>query len=167
MSTNDGQHIISAPIYRAPEVMLNVRWTTAVDIWSLGATVSVFLLASDACLLATKVICYLLRRHIFVPHGVGPGDELFPFLVLMLQNKYFGPFPEKCFQLLDEEAAKVLRHLSNECNGDTDLFSKAGPDKISPEDREFICYLMKPDPRDRPSSNEALTHPWLKDVDLY
>lgn len=43
ISTNTGQHIVSAPIYRAPEVMLNVRWTTAVDIWSLGATVSVLI----------------------------------------------------------------------------------------------------------------------------
>ncbi len=32
VSTNTGQHIISAPIYRAPEVILNVQWTTAVDI---------------------------------------------------------------------------------------------------------------------------------------
>ena len=37
--TNDGGHIISAPIYRAPEVMFNVKWTVAVDIWSLGTTV--------------------------------------------------------------------------------------------------------------------------------
>jgi serine/threonine protein kinase len=40
IATNDGQHIISAPIYRAPEAMLNVPWTVAVDIWSLGATAS-------------------------------------------------------------------------------------------------------------------------------
>jgi casein kinase II subunit alpha len=40
IDTNNGDHIISAPIYRAPEVMLNVRWTAAVDIWSLGASVS-------------------------------------------------------------------------------------------------------------------------------
>jgi serine/threonine protein kinase len=44
ISTNNGQHIISAPVYRAPEVMLNVRWTRAVDIWSLGATVRDFIL---------------------------------------------------------------------------------------------------------------------------
>lgn len=39
VATNNGEHIIGAPIYRAPEVMFNVPWTTAVDIWSLGATV--------------------------------------------------------------------------------------------------------------------------------
>ncbi|KAI9845009.1 MAG: hypothetical protein M1837_005153 [Sclerophora amabilis] len=148
VSTNTGQHIISAPIYRAPEVMLNIRWTTAVDIWSLGAT----------------LICYLLRRHIFVPRDVEPGDERFPFLVLMLQTKYFGPFPEKFFQLLDDEGAAVLRYVLNECDGETEIFSKAGPEKISREDKDFICYLMRPDPRDRPSSIEALRHPWLEDV---
>ncbi len=167
VSTNTGQHIISAPIYRAPEVMLNVPWTTAVDIWSLGATVSALILTLNACLLIIKAICYLLRRHIFVPNDVGPGDEGFPFLVLMLQNKYFGPFPEKFYQLLDDEGAEVLRYVSNECNGDTGLFSKASPEKIRPEDKDFICYLMRPDPRDRPSSDEALTHPWFKDVNVY
>ena len=99
-----------------------------------------------------------------MPSGVEPGDERFPFLVLMIQNRYFGPFPKKFFQLLDDGGAEVLRYVSNECGGDTDLFSKAGPEKISSEDKDFICYLMRPDPRDRPSSNEALTHPWLKDM---
>ncbi len=42
IATNNGGHIISAPIYRAPEVILNARWTVAVDIWSLGATVSCY-----------------------------------------------------------------------------------------------------------------------------
>ncbi|KAL8945391.1 MAG: hypothetical protein Q9211_000100 [Gyalolechia sp. 1 TL-2023] len=121
--TNTGQHIIGAPIYRAPEVMLNVRWTTAVDMWSLGAT----------------LICYLLRRHIFVPDGIEPDDDRFPFLVLMLHIKYFGPFPEKFFQLLDEEGAQVLRHLSEQCNGTTDVFSQASSETISPEDKDFIA----------------------------
>lgn len=82
----------------------------------------------------------------------------------MLQNKYFGPFPEKFFHLLDDEGAQVLRYISNECGEDTGLFSKAGPDNIRLEDRDFICYLMRPDPRDRPSSDEALMHPWLEDA---
>ncbi|KAL9028602.1 MAG: hypothetical protein Q9196_003062 [Gyalolechia fulgens] len=128
--TNTGQHIIGAPIYRAPEL-----------------------------------ICYLLRRHIFVPDGTEPDDDRFPFFVLMLQIKYFGPFPETFFQLLDEEGAQVLRHLSEQCNGTTDVFSQASSETISPEDKDFICYLMRLDPRDRPSSKEALTHSWFKDID--
>lgn len=33
-------HIIGAAIFRSPEAMLNLRWGTATDIWSFGATVS-------------------------------------------------------------------------------------------------------------------------------
>ena len=84
--------------------------------------------------------------------------------MLVLQYKHFGPFPEKFFQLLDDEAAAVLRYVSDQCNGETQLFSMAGLDYIDPDDKEFICYLMKPDPRDRPSATKALGHPWLKGV---
>jgi casein kinase II subunit alpha len=38
MAKEDG-HIIGAAIYRSPEAMLNLRWGTATDIWSFGATV--------------------------------------------------------------------------------------------------------------------------------
>ena len=114
-------------------------------------------------LLSSKqAICYLLRRHIFVPNGLEPSDEGFALAVLMLQNKYFGPFPEKIFQLLDDEGVAVLRYVLEECGEQTDLFSKAAP--IDAEDKDFIRYLMKPDPRDRPSASEALSHEWLKGV---
>ncbi|KAL8966903.1 MAG: hypothetical protein Q9197_005725 [Variospora fuerteventurae] len=148
-NTNNGEHIISAPIYRAPEVMLNARWSVAVDIWSLGAT----------------TICYLLRRHLFVPHVLEPGDEFFALAVLILQNKYFGPFPEKFFQLLDDEGAAVLRYVLGQCGEETQLFAKTDPGTINSEDKEFILYLMKPDPRDRPSATEVLMHPWLNGVE--
>lgn len=39
VESNKGSHVIGAPMFRAPEVMLNIPWTTAVDIWSFGATV--------------------------------------------------------------------------------------------------------------------------------
>lgn len=42
---------------------------------------------------------------------------------------------------------------------DTHLFSM-----LIPDDKDFICYLMQPDPRDRPSATEALMHPWYKGV---
>ncbi len=36
----DTNHIIGAAPYRAPEVLLTLPWTVAVDIWSFGATAS-------------------------------------------------------------------------------------------------------------------------------
>lgn len=32
-------HVIGAAIFRSPEAMLNLRWGTPTDIWSLGPTV--------------------------------------------------------------------------------------------------------------------------------
>ena len=46
VESNNGFHIIGAPMFRAPEVMLNIPWTTAVDIWSFGATVRSYNLGS-------------------------------------------------------------------------------------------------------------------------
>ena len=99
-----------------------------------------------------------------MPHGLEPGDELFALAVLVLQNKYFGPFPEKFFQLPDDEGAAVLRYVVNQCGGETLSFAKIDPRTINSEDKEFILYLMKPDPRDRPSAIDALMHPWLNGV---
>ena len=93
-----------------------------------------------------------------------PDDENFALAVLILQAKYFGPFPPKFFQLLDHEGAAVLRFVADQCGEETQVFESAGSDKIDPDDKEFIGYLMKPDPRDRPSAKEALMHPWLKNV---
>lgn len=116
------------------------------------------------CSCYSQTICYLLRRHLFVPHVLEPGDELFSLAVLVLQNKYFGPFPEKFFQLLDDEGAAVLRYVLGQCGEETQLFAKTDPGTINSEDKEFILYLMKPDPRDRPSATEVLMHPWLNGV---
>jgi len=59
-----------------------------------------------------------------VPHGLEPGDELFALAVLILQNKYFGPFPKKFFQLLDDEGAAVLRNVLGQCGEETQSFAK-------------------------------------------
>ena len=99
-----------------------------------------------------------------MPHGLEPRDEHFALAVLVLQNKYFGPFPEKFFQLLDDEGAAILRYVLDQCGEETQLFSMVDSEKIDPDDKDFICYLMKPDPRDRPSAIQALMHPWLKSV---
>lgn len=82
----------------------------------------------------------------------------------MLQYKYLGPFPEKFLELLDEEATAIMKFVVEQCGEEKGILSKAGPEKIDPEDRDFICYLMKPDPRDRPLAAEALAHTWLKAV---
>lgn len=39
MAKEDG-YVIGAAVFRSPEAMLNLKWGTATDIWSFGATVS-------------------------------------------------------------------------------------------------------------------------------
>ncbi len=54
-----------------------------------------------------------------MPHGLEPSDEHFALAVLVLQNQYFGPFPEKFFELLDDEGAAILRYVLNQCGEKT------------------------------------------------
>jgi len=35
--------------------------------------------------------------------------------------------------------------------------------EVSREDKEFICKIMKMDPRDRPTAEELLEDAWFKD----
>ena len=48
---NEDGHIIGAAIFRSPEAMLNLRWGTPTDIWSLGATVSILAPRRTICVL--------------------------------------------------------------------------------------------------------------------
>jgi len=54
-----------------------------------------------------------------VPHGLEPSHEHFALAVLVSQNKYFGPFPEKFFELLDDEGAAILRYVLDQCSEKT------------------------------------------------
>ena len=99
-----------------------------------------------------------------MPPDLEPEDENFALAILILHAKYFGPFPDMFFELLDDEGVAILHFVADQCGEETQVYAKAGSGKIDPDDKDFICYLMKPDPRDRPSAKEALTHPWLKNV---
>ena len=60
--------------------------------------------------------------------------------------------------LLDDEGAAILRYVLEERGEQTNLSSKASSENIDSEDKDFIYYLMKPDPRDQPSASNALMH---------
>lgn len=73
-----------------------------------------------------------------MPHGLEPGNEQFALAVLVLQNKYFGQFPEKFFQFLDDEGAAILRYILDQCGEETQVLSMAGAEKIDPDDKDLI-----------------------------
>ena len=45
-------------------------------------------------------------------------------------------------------------------------FDQCKDEEFPPSDRQFICRIMKVDPRDRPTARELLQDPWLDEPDL-
>ncbi|GAB1744222.1 hypothetical protein NU219Hw_g1375t2 [Hortaea werneckii] len=143
-------HVIGAGIFRSPEALLGLQWSTSTDIWSFGATlISLF---------------WGRGFHIFKPvAGVTADDPEFPAHVLMEQARYFGPFPLRYQELLDEESESILAaiHVLIEKEGTRKPFSLAEDEEILQEDREFLCDIMRLDPLDRPTASDLLKHRWF------
>ena len=45
------------------------------------------------------------------------------------------------------------------------LFSRVSETELPSGDRDFICSIMKMDPRDRPTAKELLKDPWFDESD--
>ncbi|KAL8929960.1 MAG: hypothetical protein Q9208_001104 [Pyrenodesmia sp. 3 TL-2023] len=135
-----------AAIFRSPEAMLQIGWGTATDIWSLGATLISLLWGH--------------HRHIFKPDRIDPHDDIFLCEVIKRMYQFFGPFPRSYETLCDAERLEVITLIANTTPRLTP-FCMTGPPEISVEDRDFICKLMRLDPRDRPTAQELLQDPWL------
>ncbi|RMY68309.1 hypothetical protein D0863_07213 [Hortaea werneckii] len=142
-------HVIGAGIFRSPEALLGLPWSTSTDIWSFGATlISLF---------------WGRGFHIFKPAGVKADDSEFPAHVLTEQARYFGPFPLRYQELLDEESESILAaiHVLIEQEGTRKPFSLVEDEEILPEDKEFLCDIMRLDPLDRPTASDLLKHHWF------
>ncbi|KAF2432676.1 STE/STE20 protein kinase [Tothia fuscella] len=139
---------IGAPVWRSSEVMLELPWGTPTDIWSFG----VYLIR----------LIYGGNFDIFASRGVTFDDEGFNARILLQHFKYFGPFPPKYAELFGRgEAEKELDMViqwvfDNVPESERKPFSQVSSSEVSREDREFICKIMKLDPRDRPTAKELL-----------
>jgi casein kinase II subunit alpha len=104
--------------------------------------------------------------HIFKPDNVKPDNDTYPVHVLIKQMRFFGPPSVKYQELLDEERLQTVTTLLKyiHANNLYKDFSKAEDPELSIEDRDFICRIMKLDPRERPTAKELLEDPWLAGV---
>jgi len=93
---------------------------------------------------------------------VSVDDAEFPVHVLV-QARYFGPFPLSYKTYLDEEKERILAatHIYIEERGIHKTFSQVEDKEITPEDKAFPCDIMQLDPRDRPTAKALLEHDWL------
>ncbi|KJX94470.1 hypothetical protein TI39_contig4189g00010 [Zymoseptoria brevis] len=143
------RHAIGAAIYRSPEALFGLKWSTPTDIWSFGAT----------------LISLIWGRnfHIFKPRVISADDEEFLVHVLIQQARYFGPFPLSYEMWLDKEQQQVLAavHIHIEEQDMRKPFLQAEDEEMTLEDRDFLCGIMKLDPRDRPTAQELLKSDWF------
>ncbi|RMY84299.1 hypothetical protein D0861_07020 [Hortaea werneckii] len=148
-------HAIGAAIFRSPEALLGLPWSTSTD------------LPQDLTLSPVKLISLFWGRgfHIFKPDaGVSADDPEFPAHVLMEQTRYFGPFPLRYKKLLDEESESILAaiHVLIEQEGTRKPFSLLEDEEILPEDKGFLSDIMQLDPLERPTARELLQHRWFE-----
>ncbi|KAK3298905.1 kinase-like domain-containing protein [Chaetomium fimeti] len=145
--SNDGNHLIGAEIFCAPEVLLGIPWTAKADIWGLGAT----------------GITLITRSYIFFPRNPPPPkDPRLSLAVLQIQNDFYGPISRAAFRSLAKDSDLPLLQQLEESYRPFPL-SKASP-LVRQEDVEFFGYIMRADPRERPSASEILRHPWFDGV---
>lgn len=82
--------------------------------------------------------------NIFRPKTVRYGDEEYNIEVLQSQFRYFGPFPAKVSEIMDDETVQLILHLMD-LNPPESLtpFSRVTEREVVKEDKEFIWRIMK------------------------
>ena len=88
-----------------------------------------------------------------------PSDDRYSLEVLRRHDLFFGPFPESYVEFADEEALQVLTAVMNSTD-ERRPFSMTT--EIQKADRNFLCKIMKLDPRARPSAAELLHDEWFQ-----
>lgn len=162
-------HVIGATIFRSPEAMLNLRWRAPTDIWSFGTTASSSspLLSASPLIAIIQMISFIWGHnwHIFNPEQIDVDSPEYPLHVLIKQVSIFGPVPLSFQDIADDERLEVLTktiHFIND-NNLKKPFHRAVDKELSKKDRDFICRIMKLDPRDRPTAKELLKDEWFEE----
>lgn len=131
---------IQSRFYRAPEIMLGIPYTSAIDMWSFG------------CVLAELYSGFPLFPGENEPHQLG---------LVMEVN---GPPPERVV----ERAKRRLVFFDEEGKPRGEVKCRIGTRKLESvlgcKDREFVDFLrrcLEWEPRERMTPEEALVHPWI------
>ncbi|KAL4934760.1 hypothetical protein BDV06DRAFT_208308 [Aspergillus oleicola] len=139
---------IGTPIFRSPEAHLEMKWGTATDIWSFGATLLSLLYGSGF--------------HIFKP-DVPPDHDEYDVKILLKHHRCFGPFPESYEEIADQQRLAVLTWIMQNSPAETlRPFHLTTTKEICEDDKEFVLRIMKLDPRDRPSARQLLEDQWFR-----
>lgn len=149
---------VQSRAYRAPEVVLGLPYTPKVDLWSLGCILME--LYTGKLLFDNRSVQALLASHIAV---LGPLPK--NLLREGLLSEHYFPEASESAQLkqglVGKHDGRVCR-LKPRRTSIASILASHGCDDS--ELVHFITQLMNPDPKERPSAEEALKHSWLANV---
>ena len=101
-------------------------------------------------------------HYIFLPKNAPrPGDPHLSMAVLQLQNGYYGPISRKAFEGLADD---LIHPLLVKFEENYRHFPLSAVPNIDQEDVDFFSYVMRVDPRQRPTAEEALKHSWFNEI---
>lgn len=97
-----------------------------------------------------------------MPLETDPDDPAYNVEVMKRIIQYFGPPPKSYKTLADPLRLEILTNICW-ASGKLRPFRLATTAEISTADRDFICKIMRLDPRDRPTAQALLLDPWLEE----
>ncbi|XP_026191745.1 serine/threonine-protein kinase AFC1 [Cyclospora cayetanensis] len=144
--------LINTRQYRAPEVILDIGWDMASDMWSLGC-ILMELYTGDV----------LFRTHEHLEHLAMMERIVEPFPVEMLQKAQRGA--GKGYLATDSRGSVRLKWPEGAASqGSLDRVKNCVPleSLVLPQDRllaDFVRFILQINPKKRPEPEEALRHP--------
>jgi len=135
--------------YRAPEVILGLRWTSAIDLWGLGCVIAELLLGQpifhgnsvEAVLASHEAVLGPLPKHML---DASP-----------LADSFFLPEKQKLFVIDPPHVPTGAYTYEPKRTSLRELLS------IDEHLCEFLGGLLQQDPDKRLTAMQALSHPWL------
>ncbi|KAE9964493.1 hypothetical protein BLS_008279 [Venturia inaequalis] len=139
---------------------------TDVQLADCGATYHVDSEVAKSC---TTLIALIYGDNFHIlrpPRGITVDHDDYDFHIMVQQFKLFGPLPDKFDELLQGNENNIMMAewlVGNVPKEEWSLFSRVSETELPSRDRDFICRIMRMDPRDRPTANELLNDPWFDD----
>ena len=153
---------IQSRSYRAPEVIMGCNYDYKIDIWSLGCILAE--LYSKTVLFQSDSVHSLLARVIGI---IGPIPEW----MFKKGTNVNGMFCEEKLLFMEAEAVNDTNTNISTTSVGKKKMHVIVPKRTLIKNRlhcddqpfiEFLRYLLKIDPNERPTAAEALNHPWFK-----